>query len=381
MKEGTFPSFSILLEGKVIELLGISVYLSGDPQEYENYIKKMSACGFQSIFTSLHIPEDDPTLYSERLRKLGAIASENRMELMADISPKSLSHLGFTWENAEGLLGWGLSGIRMDYGVDEAVIAKLSQKMKIALNASTLTAQSLQRMKSSGLRTESVEAWHNFYPRPETGLGMGDFIRTNEWLKAEGLSVMAFIPGDGELRGPLFKGLPTLERHRFASPFSAYLDLIQMGCVDKVLVGDVQLSDSTLEQFQEYKKDVLLMRAVPAVDAEDPWKKAVETAHTNRQDAARDCLRSVESRQYASANGIPAAPSGTGPRPIGSITIDNERYGRYQGEIQITKRDLPADEKVNVLGRVVPEDISILSCIGGGGRYKIKWVQDDCSAE
>ena len=30
--------------------------------------------------------------------------------------------------------------------------------------------------------------------------------------------------------------------------------------------------------------------------------------------------------------------------------MDNDRYGRYRGEVQITLSDLPADERVNVVG-------------------------------
>ncbi len=48
---------------------------------------------------------------------------------------------------------------------------------------------------------------------------------------------MAFIPGDGEKRGPLCEGLPTLEKHRNMRPLEAYLELVQDCDVDKVLIG------------------------------------------------------------------------------------------------------------------------------------------------
>lgn len=44
-------------------------------------------------------------------------------------------------------------------------------------------------------------------------------------------------------------------------------------------------------------------------------------------------------------------------RKKGSITIDNELYGRYAGEMQVAINDLSVDEKVNVVGMVVEEDI------------------------
>ena len=44
-------------------------------------------------FTSLHIPEDDPGTYKELIQILGKQAFENEMELMVDVSPRSLHHL------------------------------------------------------------------------------------------------------------------------------------------------------------------------------------------------------------------------------------------------------------------------------------------------
>ncbi|MBS4206899.1 MupG family TIM beta-alpha barrel fold protein [Bacillus sp. FJAT-50079] len=353
-------------------MLGISVYLGNDTiREIDRYIQKVSEMGFTSIFTSLHIPEDDPALYKERLQQLGALAKKSQMELMADISPKSLAHLGFNWDNAEGLLKWGVTGLRVDYGVDEKTIIKLSKKMKIALNASTLTKGGFEKLKQAGLSAQSVEAWHNFYPRPETGLGALEFNHMNQWLRSEGLTVMAFIPGDKKRRGPLFQGLPTLEDHRNMAPFASYIELLEM--VDKILIGDVELSDETLEQFSSFQEDVFLLRAEAAID-DEALLKDVGVLQTNRPDSARDCVRSMESRQYALIGTRPVQPLNTSERLKGSITIDNERYGRYQGEVQIAKRDLPADEKVNVIGRVIEQDRPLLKYIDGGRKFKITWI-------
>lgn len=75
--------------------------------------------------------------------------------------------------------------------------------------------------------------------------------------------------------------------------------------------------------------------------------------HTNRADHARDVIRSVESRGYAAVGHPSIQPQNCVARPVGTITMDNENYLRYQGEIQITLTDLDADERVNVLGRVL----------------------------
>ena len=183
---------------------------------------------------------------------------------------------------------------------------------------------------------------------------------------------MAFVPGDGKLRGPLFEGLPTLEDHRGISPMAAYLDLVQHGYVEKVLVGDLTLSEETLEQFAAYQEGVVLLRAL-AESEEKAWIEPLASIQTNRQDAARDCIRSRESREYGLIGTRPVPVFNTIERLPGSITIDNERYGRYQGEVQITKRHLSQDEKVNVIGRVIQEDIPLLQYVTGGIKFRIQW--------
>lgn len=354
-------------------MLGLSVYLSEPVKNQENYIKKMSQHGFNSIFTSLHIPEDDHKKYKQELRHLGRIAQNFNMELIADISPNSLKHLGCTWETADTLLSWGVTGLRIDYGVGNQQIASLSQKMKISLNASTLTTESLAKLKSHGLNTSAVEAWHNFYPRPETGLSRASFRTKNKMIQDEGISVMSFIPGDQKRRGPLFAGLPTLEDHRFSSPFAAYLDLKENEKIGKILLGDSEMSDSSLKQFSAYNDGIVLLRA-KAITEDLNLLNSVSSHQTNRPDEARDVIRSMESRLYALIGTNRVIPENTVQRPIGSITVDNELYGRYQGEVQITKTTLQADTKVNVVGRIIDEDLPLLSHVKGGQTFKIEWI-------
>ncbi|WP_230136734.1 DUF871 domain-containing protein, partial [Peribacillus frigoritolerans] len=63
--------------------------------------------------------------------------------------------------------------------------------------------------------------------------------------------------------------------------------------------------------------------------------------------------------------------SNTAARSLGSITKDNDAYGRYRGEVQICKRDLGADHRVNVIGRVIEEDIPLLSLLKPGQTIKL----------
>ena len=104
---------------------------------------------------------------------------------------------------------------------------------------------------------------------------------------------MAFIPGDADLRGPLYEGLPTLEDHRHSAPFDAHLDLITNCSVEKVLVGDLNLTEKTLSQFIAYQEEIIKLRAKP-ITANKELSDIVSTIQTNRWDAARDCIRSMD---------------------------------------------------------------------------------------
>lgn len=54
--------------------------------------------------------------------------------------------------------------------------------------------------------------------------------------------------------------------------------------------------------------------------------------------------------------------------------MDNSGYGRYRGEVQICRRVLAADERVNVIGRVIDEDLPLLNLALSGQKVKIDAV-------
>ena len=52
-------------------------------------------------------------------------------------------------------------------------------------------------------------------------------------------------------------------------------------------------------------------------------------------------------------------PQNCAARRRGTITVDNRLYGRYSGELMLLREELPADERVNVIG-TVPENAHLL---------------------
>ena len=148
-------------------MYGFSVYLNEAINR--DYIDRMVAAGFTGIFTSIHIPEDDTTAYLDRMRDLGAIAKAYDLSLVVDISGTSLHKIGGSFKDIRPIINLGITGLRIDYGIDFETVAGLSHEIHIALNASTLTAEDLDKLHYYQADLSHITAWHNYYPRPETG--------------------------------------------------------------------------------------------------------------------------------------------------------------------------------------------------------------------
>ena len=337
-------------------MLGFSMYLNRDftADDY-NYLLAMRNAGLTTVFTSLHIPEDDQKVVLKRLAELTKWCQNLETDIIADVSEKGLEQLGIALDNEKLVESLGLTGLRIDDGVSSATIAKLSQKMPISLNASTINEDDITALREHGASFENLQAWHKFYPRPETGLDANWLAQKNDWLHQMNLETMAFVAGDDILRGPIHAGLPTLEKHRGENPLAATLELKQLGC-DHVFIGDGSLTTNMIDCFKNYIKQQTI-----TLQVDENLPELFNYEWSNRPDVARDVIRLTEGRSRQLFNTEPETKVSS--RPKGTITCDNKLYLRYQGELQITKRDLPADKKVNVLGRVVPQDLPLLDLI------------------
>lgn len=347
-------------------MFGFSIFLNQALTDSDKtYIAELAALGFTGVFTSLHIPEDDANAYKERLTALGTETKKADLELMVDISGDAVTKAGFSFERPEELLQLGVTGLRMDYHISNQQIAALSQQMKISLNASTLTEADVAELQQANGNFTNLEAWHNYYPRPETGLDYTWFCQKNHWLKEKGFTVQAFVSGDDHLRGPLFQGLPTLEMHRGYHPLAAALELAAAD-VDLIYIGDGGLKAETKKQWEIYLQHQAILLHAESTDSQ--YFPYVFGEHVNRQDEARDVIRSADARFKE----IPLIKAEKPlERMLGSVTVDNEYYQRYMGEIQITKCSLPADEKVNVVATIIEKDRPLINQIKAGTKYII----------
>ena len=352
-------------------MLGISIYLNEKEEENYRRIEEASRYGFDKIFTSLHIPEDDnKDKQAELFKRICDYAKKFSMNVYGDFGPDSFKRLNLSLDEIDKIYDFGLSGIRVDYGYSDEKIGELSKKIKIFLNASTVSEKQINSLKRLEANFENIEVWHNFYPRPETGLSEEYLIEKNKLFKNYGMKVSAYVEGDKLKRGPLFLGLPTLEKHRGKDTYHSAVELLY-GCnVDTVYIGDIESKLSTLKRMGYLKKNTIVLYYNKKNTKED-YKELLNKTYTNRPDEARDVVRAMESRGYASINNIDIKKDNTKERVKGSITIDNNGYKRYMGEIQITKTTLIHNENVNVIGEIINKDKSLVDFIKSEVKFKL----------
>lgn len=349
-------------------MLGFSVYLSADvTEEVKQQITLYRTSGFHGVFTSLNLPEDDPDVLLDRLGELGAKCQDAGLDLTVDVSQKALERLNLSLAHLAEITELGVTRLRIDDGLEMKQVAELSHQIPLALNASTLSVTDVDELRENHADFSQIEAWHNFYPRKNTGLDETWFRRRNAWLQSQGFQVTAFAPGN-EMRGPVYAGLPTLESGRNQHPLAAAINLLRLNTTN-VYIGDAGVHLSTLIQFVNYFDEQIVMLNVQA-NGDVPKYLFSNRLWHQRPDVARDVVRIQEARAVQRPAIYPAE---TGVRERGAITLDNQDAGRYEGELELVKRELPADKTVNVIGHVIKADLDLLDVCGAGQAIQLAW--------
>lgn len=343
--------------------LGFSVYGNSVSDSVHDQVKQAESLGLKYVFTSLHIPEETHDLNSS-LSHLLRIAHEAGLQVIADISPVTLQRLGF--KHCSELVSLGVDYWRMDYGFDFEELVTLSRQTPVMLNASLVDESYLRALAKKQIPEGHLAACHNFYPKPYSGLSLEYIQEQNRLCHQYGIPVVGFIAGDGNKRGPIEKGLPTLEESRWQRPLLAALMLVYTAKCDVVLVGDPDCTPETWQELGRLVQGIVHLRAKLLPE----WEQYYDVLQQEREDSSPYVIRSLTSRDYARV-GESLAPVQNSHllRGKGSIWIANQLYRRYSGELEIARQDLPADPWQNYVGQIIEEDLEVLEYVCQGMGY------------
>lgn len=351
---------------------GISLYPGqGLPWEQSlAIIEEAAACGLQRLFLSL--PEY-PTESSDLKGELSAIlkaARQNDLEVVANVTPQAQRKLDLMELSPSLFRIWGIKTLRLAEGFSPAEIAALSQNrqgIRIALNASTVTSRILAALVELKANFRQIEALHNFYPRPFTGLSEDLLVRKTMLLHKAGLRVGAFVPGANRQHNYCQAGCPTLENHREESASLAARHLVALG-IDTIFIGDLPPLPEELQAISQLSDKAVTLQA-KWLTANPHLRQQLQHVFTARQDVAQNAVRAGDSQDFWQNQELQISPENMVARPKGAITIDNEQNLPYMGEVQICRTDLPADKGVNVAAQIDSRELNLIEYISPGRKF------------
>lgn len=319
---------------------GISIFNGLKDYNLEDnlaYMEKAKEKGIEMLFSSAHIQEanrsyQDLQVCLEKANQLG-------MKLSLDISKPAYDKM----DHLENLYA-----LRLDYGFTDDDIVQLSRTAPffIELNASTLSNRRFEDLMEKGLNPKRVRVSFNYYPKPYTGHSLLFCKERTAYYHQYGISVGAFLPSKVGHRPPLYQGLPSIEDHRFCSLDSAIEELKAIG-IDEIYFGDAYASNEELKQLILHQIETILLPIQLSTELPVLYRDYLKGVHWIRPDFNDRLLRIS-----AHGNCMSFPPFQTIDRKRGDITIDNQDFLRYRGEINLVLQPLPKDERVNVVGHI-----------------------------
>jgi hypothetical protein len=177
---------------------------------------------------------------------------------------------------------------------------------------------------------------------------------------------------DGKKRAPLFEGLPTLEDCRNFSVDLSARYLAALG-TDFIIIGDGLPTEEECVALSSITENEVIIKAKLLTD-DLTTVELLKNTFTRRPDISKSVIRAVEGRKFLKQMGGTIEPENSAERNFGDITIDNKNFGRYAGEIQIVEDVLPADERVNIVARIIDEEIFLTSYISPTQKFSFRFV-------
>lgn len=314
---------------------GISVFTGLEDYSLENNIKYLNEAkdqGFEIVFSSAHITEASTTF--DDLQALINETSRLNLKLSLDISKKVFDKIQ---------LPTNLYALRLDFGFSEEDLINLSntQPYMIEINASVYSKKRILELIEKGLNPKNIRASFNYYPKLYTGHTIEFVKEMTEFYHSLQMTVGAFIPSKTGFRPPMYEGLPTVESHR-KMPLSIAIEELKICGIDEIIFGDAYASIDELQILSDHNCDEIILDTDFYCDYQN---------FTN-QYVIRPDYNDLLLRLSMTRNEDDILPFNTTKRNQYDLTIDNNLFKRYKGEINICLKDLEKDQRVNVIGHL-----------------------------
>lgn len=317
---------------------GVSIFTGLKDYSLDDNLKYLHLAhqeGYEIVFSSCHINE--ASIAIDELQKVIDETCRLGMKLSLDISKPMYDKL---------ILPKNLYALRLDYGFSEEDMIQMTNtgNFKIELNASTVSKARLLKLIEKGLNPSNIRMSFNYYPKLHTAHSIDFCKEVVKFCHELNISVGAFLPSSFGKRPPMYEGLPSVEKHRKMELDLAIEEFKAIG-VDEILFGDAYASIDELKTLSFHQTDHLLVKFIP-YEGFDKFSY-LEGTFKIRRDISPELLRISSKRTNDNI-----LPFNTIERKKYDVTIDNDGFLRYKGEVNIVMMDLEKDERVNVVGKI-----------------------------
>lgn len=363
-------------------MLGISLYPDKTTIEQDMaYLDVAQSLGYRRVFTSmLQVDPKNPSQSVRRIRESCQAAVARDMLVTIDIHPLVFKFIGCEPTDLSYFHEMGISTVRMDAVVDGRTEASMTHNpygIGIELNMSNNNPM-LDLVRSFGPDTKLLSGSCNFYPQRYTGMSLEGFRAAAQRYRENGLNTAVFITSQ-EARvspWPVCEGACTLEIHRDLPLREQARHLQMLALADDWIIGNAFAGKTELADVaEEYgRRTATLSIEIDPQATQFERSLILEHAQRYRGDASEYMIRSCAGRALYTDKRLPAHLN----RPIhmGDILVLNEAYGQYKAEVQIALRERPADNRVNVVGRVVPRELSLIQLLSPCQEFRFEEVYE-----
>jgi len=343
----------------------ISIYPHSINDDYKSkvndYISLAKEYGFNEVFTSIHLPEYSLLQQLQCLNIIANAALDRGLTLTVDIGGHYIDEILNNIDYLKLIKNIKIDFIRLDYGYDFNHVGKLYEILNIrgfVINASMYNEKEFNEIFNSFYsisKNIEIRACHNFYIREESGFDTAFALRQDSYLRKYNIPIYYCVRSYASPRGPIYKGLCTIEKHRNMNIDEVLCDLYLNYNINNYLMGDEWLSIDELKLFKDTLDSLtntldeeVRIKVNILKQANEIERSILLGKHVFRYDSPFNLLRSRSSRQMAEfGKDIPA--NNCIERNRGSITIDNSSYKRYSGELEVVLSNMDIDKRVNVV--------------------------------
>lgn len=355
--------------------LGIAIYPDKTSVESNlEYLTLAAKYGFQRVFTCLLSAEEPLEVIKEKQRVINTHAQKLGFEIIVDVAPIIFQKYNLSPNDLSFFKELNVTGIRLDQafdGLKESLMTYNQHDLKIELNMSNDTSY-VDLVVDHKPLMNNLMGCHNFYPQLNTGLNIEYFTKCSERFKKHNLRTAAFVNSKQATIGPwnITDGLVTLEDHRNLDIDVQAKHLWATNLIDDIIIGNCFASEEELAKLGALNRYLIELNVHMVEKISDVEKSILlDELHYFRGDQNNSMIRSTEVRKKHVNSKI--KPRNSEQFSFGDITIGNDQFGKYKGELQICLMNQKETRK-NIIAKVIKQEQFLINYISPWTKFKFK---------